>query len=218
MKFGVGRNTELESGIDERISKFFQEIAKDILSKNEHIDKFVPMMEYLSSKRPKTYLLYSTLLEEFNFIDDSIEACNKYIAVMEDSQSLIAWKRLIQLHKNKKDYVAEINSIINLCNLEKSSSIELSNLLKRYCHLLKLKVLRNSDSKKLLSNTIIELCNKKDNIELINQDDKSNLGWIYLHNNQKDYAAKIAIEIIKEVPEHYEAQKILTKLELSAKE
>lgn len=217
MKFGVGRNTELENGIDDRISKFFQEVAKNVSSETEQIDKFVPMMEYLSSKRPKTYLLYSTLLEEFDFYGEAIEACNKYIAVVTDSQSIIAWKRLIQLHKKRKDYVAEINSMINLCNVEKSSHIELSNLLKRYCHLLKLKVLRNVESKKLLSDAIIELLNNSDNIKIIGSDDRSNLGWIYLHNGKKEYAAKIASEILKEVPEHYEAKKILNKLEISLK-
>ncbi len=217
MKFGVGRNTELESGIDDRISKFFQEVAKDISAGTEQIDKFIPMMEYLSFKRPKTYLLYSTLLEEFNFIDDAIESYNKYIAAVEDSQSIIAWKSLIKLFKNKKDYVAEINSIINLCNVEQSSHIELSNLLKRYTHLLRLRILRNSDEKKLLSDAIIELCTKKNSIQSINNDDKSNLGWIYLHNGQKEYAAKISAEILKEIPEHYDAQKILQKLDIKLK-
>lgn len=213
IKFGVGRSTELENGIDDRISKFFQEIAKDISLGNEQIDKYVPMMEYLSSKRPKTYLLYSTLLEEFSFYDEAIEACNKYIAVVEENKSIIAWKRLIQLHKKRKDYISEITSIINLCNVEKSSQIELSNLLKRYCHLLKLKVLRSIESKKLLSDAIIELSNN--NFESMSNDDKSNLGWIYLHNNQKAYAAKIASEVIKQIPEHYEAKKLLSKLEIN---
>lgn len=217
MKFGVGRNTELESGIDDRISKFFKEVAKDISSGVEQIDKFAPMMEYISSKRPKTYLLYSTLLDEFDFNEEAIEACNKYVAIVDDSQSIIAWKRLIQLHKKNKDYVAEINSIINLCNVERSSHVELSNLLKRYCHLLRLKVLRNSDSKKLLSDAIIELSNKSRNIQIMNNDDKSNLAWIYLHNNQKEYAAKIAAEILEEVPEHVDAKKILIKLDINQK-
>ncbi|MCC8360181.1 NB-ARC domain-containing protein [Salinimicrobium sediminilitoris] len=215
MKFGVGRNTELESGIEQRISKFFQEVAKDISSEVEQIDKFIPIMEYLSLKRPKTYLLYSTLLEEFNFIDEAIEACNKYIAAVEENQSLVAWKRLIKLYKQKKDYEAEINSIINLCNVEQSSKIELSNLLKRYSHLLRLKVLRSTEHKKILSNTIIELATKPSNFEEISNEDKTNLGWIYLHNTQKEYAAKLARDILEEVPEHFEAQKILAKLNLS---
>lgn len=217
MKFGVGRNTELESGINERISKFFQEVAKDISLEAEQIDKFIPIMEYLSLKRPKTYLLYSTLLEEFNFVDEAIEACNKYIAAVGDSQSIIGWKRLIKLYKHKKDFVAEVNSIINLCNVEQSSHIELSNLLKRYSHLLRLKVLRDSEHRKLLSDAIIELATKTSNFEMINYEDKSNLGWIYLHNNQKEYAAKIARDILTEVPEHYEAEKILSKLDIKIK-
>lgn len=218
MMFGVGRNTELESGISERISRFFQEVAKDLSSETEQIDKFIPIMEYLSMKRPKTYLLYSTLLEEFNFINDAIEACNKYIAAVEDSQSIIAWKRLIKLHKQQKDYVAEVNSIINLCDVAQSSHIELSNLLKRYSHLLRLKVLRNNDDRKLLSNAIIELSNRPSNKELMSFDDKSNLGWIYLHNNQKEYAAKLAADILNDVPGHIEAEKIFAKLELKYSE
>ncbi|MDT0295174.1 NB-ARC domain-containing protein [Mesonia ostreae] len=214
MKLGVGRNTELKNGINDRISKFFQEVAKEVSSETEQIDKFIPIMEYISLKRPKTYLLYSTLLEEFDFIDEAIEACNKYIVAVEDSQSIIAWKRLIKLYKHKEDFVAEINSMINLCNVQQSSIIELSNLLKRYSHLLRLKVLRINEHRKTLSDAIIELATKTSNFEAINYDDKSNLGWIYLHNNQKEYAASIARDILRDIPDHHEAEKIMAKLDL----
>lgn len=215
MKFGVGRNTEIENGIEKRISKFFKEIAKEISQDQVQIDTYIPIIEYLSIKRPETYLLYSTLMEEFNFTDEAIEACNKYISNTEESKTINAWKRLIKLYKGSANYVAEINSIINLCNIEQSSAVEISNLLKRYCHLLRLRVLRDENERKLLSSTIIDLVKEEENYNILNLDDKSNLAWIYLHNNQKEYASREATNVIREQPNHSEALKILNKLNIN---
>lgn len=214
MMFGVGRNTEIELGISNRIAKFIKNIAKEIANESSAIDKYVPILDYICIKNPEYYLIYSTLLEEFNFIESSIEACNKYIGAFESSKTIPAWKKLIQLYQNQKNYVAEISSHIKLANIEESSNYEISNLLKRYTHLLKVKVFRLESEKKLLTESIIQLTTSQPHYNNLNNADITNLAWIYLHNGNKAQALNEAKKVINIEPNNPLANRLLEKLKV----
>ncbi len=212
MMFGVGRNTEIEQGISNRIAKFIKNIAKEIVGESSAIDKYVPILDYICIKNPEYYLIYSTLLEEFNFIESSTEACNKYIGAFEGSKTIPAWKKLIQLYQNQKNYVAEISSHISLANIEESSIYEINNLLKRYTHLLKLKVFRIENEKKLLTESIIQLTSKEQHYKNLSYADLTNLAWIYLHDGNKAQALNEAKKVIDLDPDNPLANKLIEKL------
>jgi hypothetical protein len=209
--FGVVQQTSFDVGFKPRIDRLIRNIYNKA---NDDLSFYTPILEYIASKYPYTWLLLGDLYQDYNLLNKSIDSFNRYIESGENNENtqIKVWNRLAQAYRNNKEYEKEIHALVEQCQIKNilffniTESVNRVNLIfsSNDCDL-------NQDEKRIISEKLVKIMENR--INEANADDCSRLAWLYLRLNNLTKAREIANRGLAIEVDNEHCQKIIERLD-----
>jgi hypothetical protein len=182
--FGASQESDVKSGLGPKIRRFYSSVARS----TRKLDELVPLLELLARRYPPGWLTLADLYEERSgsrSSDAVIRAVQQYLEVVPSDGR--AWDRLAKGHGRRKDYVGEVNALVQKCALASTPFVEISSAANRLNALLhdgRLQV--DSEEKRILAEDLLRA------LEVRSAEgratDHSRIAWLCLHLQQEQKA------------------------------
>ena len=146
-----------------------------------------------------------------------MESLQNYVADhrIQSSEKIIGWEVLAKLYALQKDYTAEAQTFVDICNIEGIVFNDLSNAVRSLMDLFKQKKteFKKEEMYVLLNDVAEKLHNRINNNEGVTTD-IINLAWVYLHLEKKDRAKSLVEKALNRNPNHFHALNLARILKL----
>lgn len=199
MEFGASRKAESRNGVMPKIERLIQRTADKLNEDKDCFNDLVPVLEYLASRVPKTYLLLSNLFYETKEIDNNYENAKKYIKLFiehaEVNEKKDAWFRLARICKYTDDTIGEIHALSEAALLPNIKQEDLGDIANRINNRIRdQKVKKIEDSWSLEVQQFIEkvAITMEKHVSTLTATDCSRLAWLYLNIGNRERALDIA--------------------------
>ncbi|MGN6801909.1 MAG: NB-ARC domain-containing protein [Ginsengibacter sp.] len=192
MEFGTTNQTNISSGVSQKIERKFKAVATRIKSLVD-FQKELPALEYLASKFPKAWTYIIELFEEYEDYDNVKYFLREYLkSSLPADEKAKQWLKLANICRFTKDWEGESHALSELVIINGVPFDLISDAANRinnyfYFH----PEAKDIDYKKVLLEKIIDVMKKR--ISEANATDYSRLGWLLLNNNDET-DAKVYVE------------------------
>ena len=210
--FGVVQQTSIDEGFKPRIDKLIRNIHDR--ANDDSLILYTPILEYIASKYPYTWLLLGDLYQDFNLFNKSIDSFNRYIESGEKNAGVLikVWDRLAKAYKDNKEYEKEIHALVEQCQIRNISFYIISESVNRVngifnspdCSL-------NQEEKKIISEKLVKIMEAR--IVEGNANDCSRLSWLYLRLNDLIKARAIAEMGLSKDSDNDHCRRIIERLD-----
>ena len=200
LEFGVSRGRGTYQQIYPRVEKFFRYVANQAANDSSELSRLKPILEYLSRKIPRAYLLLVELNKEFDYAGDLMAESKDYIRkYLKTGPTPIevskAWKQMTVLSRLSDDTLGEFQSLGELAQIHSSDLSELSEIANSInSRIRELKYVESefvrSTEVRIILNSIIEIIEKQ--LPNLSASDCSRLAWLYLNVGNSERAYDIA--------------------------
>lgn len=129
--FGNVRPSDVKEGIEPRIDRVFRYVAQRVNKNKDELINYLPILEFISRKYPKAWILLASLYEESN-VENRLEKAKQCVqSYLETPDNLEmqkkAWKMFQTYCYRTNDKLGEMHAIVELTQLPNSSFQELSD-------------------------------------------------------------------------------------------
>ena len=222
MEFGPGKRGDTRQGVLPRIDNLVKAVALRASTSPSELDKMIPILEYLASKFPKTYLRLTDLVLELNDDQKSKNLAKNYLRYFlqtaEIHEQHKAWMKLADLCLVTEDIMGEIHALCEAAFLPTSDVEDIgqfANRINRRIYEIKSQQVENvqwGTVKELLGQFIEKM---EHHLSELSATNCSRLAWLYLNVTNKERALHIANIGIKKEPNNEYCKKIILGLESS---
>ena len=199
VEFGGGTRKDANRGVLPRIDRFVKSIANQIDSGSLDLEQAVPILEYIASRVPVTYMRLADLVQEIGDGNEFIERAKSYVrSFLIDAavpERYGAWLRLAELSRRSGDPIGEIHALSEAALLPTSNLTdlgELANTLNARIRNLKdrwIEEARSSEARELLAKVAEKMEN---HLRQLSATECSRLAWLYLNIGNKARALDVA--------------------------
>ncbi len=196
--FGASQKSDIKRGVQPRVERMFKQVAGAINRGSEKLEDRLPMIEFIASKYPPTWLLLSRLYEESAFYVDEPKAkealrrCLEATAIDTEhyaEERKIAWQQLVRLCEKTNDVVGEIHSRLELCKLIGTTYWEISFAANKANSSLSMSVNNwDYEERQVLAKEFIALMQR--GIGEADATDYARLAWLCLYARDTDSAIR----------------------------
>ncbi len=220
MEFGAGRREDAHRGVFPRIERLVSAIADRASAGNERVADTLPILEYLASRVPQTYLRLVDLVLRDDSVDGREEKAKTYLlSLLEADQPALrktAWSQLADLSRATGDVVGEVHALVEQTQLPTATIDELSNAANRVnTRLYDLKKDRTdsawSREVMLLVEKLVESLERRR--RELSATDCSRLAWLQANVGNQERAIATARFGLSLEPDNPYCQRLLQKLE-----
>jgi hypothetical protein len=192
MEFGVTTQSNLSSGVFQRVERKFIEVAKRIKTIEEFKSE-LPSLEYLASKFPKAWWFIINIFEEYNDYKNVKTSLREYLKTpINHNEKAEAWLKLSDICKMTTDWDGESHALFELALIPNINFRVLSESANRVNYYFKNHPEEHKvEHKKILLNKLIDTMRSR--ILEGNATDYSRLAWLMI-NNKDDKNAKIYVK------------------------
>ena len=220
MEFGAGKRRDTQRGVLPRIDSLIKAVALRASTSPTDLEEALPVLDYLASQFPKTYLRLAELVLEVGDDEQSKEQAKAYVRsfleTAEIHERLGAWLKLADLCDLSKDPVGEIHALCEAALLPTSdpeSIGQLANRLNNRIRDLKDRSIQDawSGEVKELLGRVVEAMESHQN--KLSATDCSPLAWLHLNSGSAERALDVARNGIEREPTNEYCQKLISRLE-----
>ncbi len=220
MGFGAGKRESARKGVVPRIHNLIGSIAARISTHPGELDESLPVLKYLASRYPVTYLRLADLVLETSNSYEALEAAKGYLrsfletAQMAEKQE--AWERLAELSRRSNDPVGEVHALCEVALLPTSDHLVLGNIANRLN--IRMRELKDQQIEEAWSPEVHELL-----LEVIKAMERkldklsatycSRLAWLHLNVGNQGRALDIARIGLKKEPGNTYCLRLIEVLE-----
>ena len=222
IEFGAGRREDTHRGVLPRIHNLIKAVAIRAGTSPAELGKNLPVLEYLASQFPSTYLRLADLVLETSDDKKSKEQAKTYVRNFLETAEIparyAAWLKLADLCGLSDDPVGEVHALCEAARLPTSGQEDLSRIANRLnTRLRDLKDQRVEDAwsgevRELLGRVIEAM--ERHRMEL-SATDCSRLAWLHLNVGMSETALDVARIGLKREPTNEYCQKLIWKLDPS---
>ncbi len=211
MEFGASVHKSPNLAVTHRVEKKFRAVANRINTLDE-FKRELPVLEYLASKYPNSYLHIINILEEYEDYGSVKYYLREYLKLEKSNIGKeILWQKLAEICRATKDWDGESHALSELTMLPKISFKLISDFANRINnHFFTNPEDRLVEYKKILLDKVIEVMYKR--IREGTPTDYSRLAWLLLSNGQDEKARLIVNQGLKIDPENLHCLKIYDQL------
>lgn len=179
-------------GIEVQVERLFQTVAARLQKSPGDLDRYRPVLEFVSREQPIGWRLLGQLLEEQQpSATWARDAANAYRAYLDSTPSdERAWRSLARVAQAEGDYVGSIQALIERARLPHATFADVSYAATRvnsclYDGLLQL----DSDEKRILLTSLVEvMLARRDEADAT---DLSRLAWLLMHLGRTHEAKEV---------------------------
>ena len=220
MGFGAGKRESVGKGVVPRIHNLIGAIASRISTNPDELNDLLPVMEYLASRYPVTYLRLVDLVLETSDSSESLEVAKGYLRsfleAAQPAERREAWERLAKLCARSNDPVGEVHALCEVALLPTSDHLVLGNIANKLN--IRMRELKEQQIEDAWSTDVRELL-----LEVIKAMERkldklsgtycSRLAWLHLNVGNQGRALDVARFALKKEPENTFCQGLIEKLE-----
>ena len=220
MGFGAGKRESARKGVVPRIHNLIGSIATRISTHPDELNATLPVLEYLASRYPVTYLRLVDLVLETSKSYQAVEAAKRYLRsfleTAQPAEKQEAWERLADLCARSNDPVGEVHALCEVALLPTSDHLILGNIANRLNNRVReLKEQRIDEAwspevRELLLKVIKAMERKLDKLSATYC---SRLAWLHLNVGNQDRALDIARIGLKKEPDNTYCLGLIERLE-----
>ena len=216
--FGVTQFIDINKGLKPKVERFFKGIAINIRQNRENLNKFLPILEFVSRKFPDGWRMLSKIYYELHNIPKAIESLQNYVSDhrVEVKEKIVTWELLAKLYSLYNDYTGEAQSLVEMCNIEEISINDLNNAVNSLMILFKEK--KTNFKKKetfILLNSVAEKMSKNIGSVEFTTADLTELAWVYLHLGKREKAKSFVKMALNRDSRHPHALNLAKKLNIN---
>ena len=135
MEFGAGKREDAHRGVLFWIDSLIRGVASRAAGDPKALESFVPILEYLASRVPRTYLRLADLVVEIEESEQGRERAKTYLRrfleTAEAHEKVNAWLRLADLCNSTDDVVGEVHALAEAILLPTVSPQDIGGLANR---------------------------------------------------------------------------------------
>lgn len=131
-QFGAAQRHDVSTPLANRLHRFFQGVAEQLLSGNKSMSDYLPIIQNIARKMPRTWLFLADLYEELDG-DNSIFVRNCIVKYLETSgrDDASAWFRLATLYRRDGKVKEEVHALVEFAKTPSVSVYQISNAIAR---------------------------------------------------------------------------------------
>ena len=220
MRFGAGKRESVNKGAVPRINNLITAIASRVRDNTDKLEDLQPVLEFLASCYPETYLRLVDLVLQKQSDERSLRDAERYLKAYletaEVAEKKQAWTQLIDLYTKLNDTVGEVHALCELALLPTSSVADVSNV----ANLLNSRIrdLKNQRIEDAWSHEVQELLLEvikvlEHKLDKFSATDCSRLAWLYLNVGNRDRARDIAKRGLIKRPDNEYCHRLIEILE-----
>jgi hypothetical protein len=217
--FGAGQRGDLQKGIGPRVDRFFRKVAETAKDESK-FQQYLPILEYISRRYARGWLLLARLYEEGGNDTDAKAAMDAVRRFIEASKSNIedrrtGWQLLVRLAKARGDVITEIQAMIELSSLPLSPFDTISDAANRLNIVNKSQVVSIPlDERRLLSERLLKIAEAR--MGEADATDLSRFAWLCLSLNDEDKARRLVLKGLELDPENDYCVSLAERLAIKA--
>ncbi|TAN07826.1 MAG: hypothetical protein EPN38_04535 [Rhodanobacteraceae bacterium] len=220
MEFGAGMKHDARRGVLPRIDRLVKAASARSSENPAALEEFVPILEYIASRVPKTYVRLADLVLE---VDDSEPAkqhakgyLRKFLETAEVQERLDVWLRLADLCHSLDDAMGEVHALSEAALLPTATPEMLGGIANRINN--RIRELKERQIGASWSPEVKDLIERVAQVmerylPSLSATDYSRLAWLYLNIGHADRARTIARRGLGLDPENEHCLKLVQRLE-----
>ena len=219
MEFGPGRREEVRRGVLPRIETLVRGVARRAKATPSALNESLPVLEYVASRVPSSYMLLADLVREVNHSDSSGDLAKEYIRRFLEhapvSGRQAAWLRLADLCGASGDAVGEVNALSEAVLLPTASQEDIGHISNRLN--LRIRELRGSRIEDAWSVEVRELLGRviekmEGRVGELSATECSRLAWLHLNVGNDDRARDVAKLGLQTDADNVHCRKLIARL------
>ena len=220
MDFGPGWRENSSQQVLPRIKSLYGSVAKRAQRNSSVFDEYRPFLEFLAEKLP---IAFKQLSELAWSIDDSITMRNisigylrRYLEVPDHAKKEHEWRRLAKRCRAIRDVSGEIHATCEAALVSSKGVDRLSGYASRLNSRLRdMKADKNGDVWSPHVSDMLRRVTKEleDNLAKLSASDCCQLGWLYMHLNDRKRARYVAQVGLEREPNHEFIQRLISAID-----
>jgi len=213
--FGASQPCDIKHGIEPRIKRLFDHVARKAARNRDELGNYVPVLEFIARNHPRAWLSLASLHEELDDLDRSKQDIRRFLETCpEDAEAKPAWEKLASLCQKTRDWSGEIHARIEMSKLPTVPFYVISNTANRLNELFREKrQLFETQEKRIVVEALVNTMEKR--IKKADANDFSRLAWLCLHLRDEEKAKGFTNMGLKLDPDNVYCQRLLAGLEKS---
>lgn len=220
MDFGAGKREDAHRGTFPRIDNLIRAVATRASTQPEELGKAIPVLEYLATRFPKTYLRLADLVLEVGGDKQRKEKARNYMRNYLESPDMpekhSVWLSLAQLCEQCEDTMGEVHALCEAALLPTSEKQNLGHIANRLNN--RIRDLKHQKVEDAWSKEVRDLLRKviqkmENNLGTLSATDCSRLAWLHLNVSNSERALDVAQAGIKKEPTNDYCQRLIEKLQ-----
>ena len=211
--FGATQQSEIKRGIPLHIDRLFHYIAEQITLGKDNLENHLPMLEFIARKYSPAWRLLARLYQELTDLEKAKEALRRYIESVsgDHSQKERAWEELASICQQTDDFVGEIHSRVEMCQMPGIPFRTISNAVNRVNALFSEQYfVLDSEEKRIVSRRLAQLMENR--ITEGDATDCSRLAWLFIRLNDKEKARQIIEVGLSVEPDNIHCKNLVTRI------
>lgn len=220
MEFGAGMKHDARRGVQPRIDRLIRSISGKASENPSILEQFIPILEYLAARVPKTFVRLADLVLE---VDDSKptrqrarDYLRKFLETADVGDKSDVWLRVADLCHSLDDAMGEVHALTEAALLPTATPEVLGSIANRINNRIRELKDRQIDAswspevKGLIERVAQVMDRHSSSLSAV---DHSRLAWLYLNIGQADRAQTIARRGLDLDPRDEHCLKLVQRLE-----
>jgi hypothetical protein len=213
--FGTSQPADIRHGIEPRIQRLFDQVARKVSRNREELGNYLPVLEFIARGHPPAWLSLASLHEELSDPAKARQAVTNFLETSPiEADRKRAWDRLANLCQKNQDWSAEIHARVEMSKLPSTPFYVISNTANRMNQLFSQEHQSfEMEEKRIIVEGLIETMENR--ISEADANDFSRLAWLCLHLKNEEKAGYFTQRGLAAEPDNIYCQRLLTKLRKS---
>ena len=214
--FGATQLSGTDQGVAPQVVNLLRRVARLASVSARIVSEYLPVIEFVSRRHPRAWLLLSDIYEEAGdptSLELAKGVVRRYLQACDDEEG---WQKLVTLCRRTEDWNGEMHALLGLVEISQISFGVISASASRMNQLFRESRLElDSLEKRKMAERMLEVMEKR--IDEGDATDCSRLAWLALHLQQEKRARSFAEKGLKREARNTYCQSLIAKLDLSAK-
>lgn len=211
--FGPVQPSGTSRGITPQVERLFASVAERVANRPSEADRYLPVLEFVSSEQPIGWVLLAQLYDELRLTDEwadrAADAYRRYLENVPNDARI--WRKLAEVCTWGNDYLGAVHALVQRAELPEASYADVSYAATKINHYLREGDLAvDTTEKKVLVGALVTVMQRR--VSEADATDHSRLAWLLLNTGQVSEARTVVRAGLELDPENQYCIRLKAKI------